>query len=158
MSIARVNAAVSDDVYSDVKQAAADQQTSVSALMRSAIAEGVARRKHQAAPHVSRTCPKCGGNTVRTIRSENRAGRKPSRTYECQAETCSYTWTASTSRKRKRRAPRPAKLALACPACGSYKTRVTSSRDFPIRNHKCMIPECGHAFTSVSEVIKGEPL
>lgn len=158
MSIARVNAAVNEGVYSEVRQVAAEQNTSISALMRSAITEGVAKRKRLDGAQPSRTCPKCGGNSVRIIRSENRSGRKPSRTFECQEETCSHIWTASASRTRKRRVHRPTKLALACPACGSDQTRVTSSRDFPIRNHKCMNPKCCHPFTSVAEVIKGEPL
>ena len=35
---------------------------------------------------------------------------------------------------------------LKCPACGSQRVRVTSTR-LPVRQHKCK--ECGHPFKSV---------
>lgn len=38
---------------------------------------------------------------------------------------------------------------LRCPKCGSTNVPVYSSRDIPIRHHKCA--NCGHTFKSIEE-------
>ncbi len=158
MSIARVNIAVSEDIFSSLTKVVSERSTTVSGLVRSAIEDGVAKRLCNTGACPPCACSKCGGARSRIIRSEYRPGRIPFRTRECTDPECGHRWTEPTSRKRKQRVHRPAKLALVCPECGSTNTRVTGSRDFPVRNHKCHNPGCGYAFTSVAEVIKGEPL
>lgn len=46
------------------------------------------------------------------------------------------------------------KPVVACPHCGSENTYVYSSKDLPVRYHKCRA--CRKCFKSVEKTIKGE--
>jgi len=41
-----------------------------------------------------------------------------------------------------------------CPKCGSTNVPVYSSRDIPVRYHKCS--DCGHTFKSIEENYQAE--
>ena len=63
------------------------------------------------------------------------------------------------ARQRKKKSTRPGApepkdqvvryIRPRCPKCGSTNVPVYSSRDLPIRYHKCS--DCGHTFKSIEE-------
>lgn len=57
-------------------------------------------------------------------------------------------------RRKKKKPPEPPNQTVRyvrprCPKCGSLNCPVYSSRDLPIRHHKCS--DCGHTFKSIEE-------
>jgi len=57
-------------------------------------------------------------------------------------------------RRRKKKPPEPADQVVRyirprCPECNSPNCPVYSSRDLPVRHHKCA--RCGHTFKSIEE-------
>ena len=57
-------------------------------------------------------------------------------------------------KKKKKKPPEPRDQVvrytrLRCPECKSTNVPVYSSRDLPIRHHKCS--DCGHTFKSIEE-------
>jgi len=67
-------------------------------------------------------------------------------------------------RKRKKKSPVPGApgqddqvvryIKIRCPKCDSDRVPVYSSRDLPVRYHKCSA--CGHTFKSIEENYPGE--
>lgn len=58
------------------------------------------------------------------------------------------------ARRKKKKSPDPKDQVVRyikprCPKCNSTNVPVYSSRDLPIRHHKCA--DCGHTFKSIEE-------
>lgn len=97
-------------------------------------------------------CPCCGCKDGATLRRYQRGGKVRE---QRSCRHCAHVWTATLDEPVTDEQPAEPEQdrgvvyhVVVCPACGSKKTHVTSTRR-PIRLHKCR--DCGHTFKSVEK-------